>query len=150
MLTSRGVSSLVIDNLCNQARGQNIAVACFYFDFAAQKEQSPTSMLGALLKQVVGGLGGVPVEIAEAYEDQKKVIGGRGPGLSDIVNMLQTTSPENRTFICIDALDECVAEHQVKLLNSPNQILKESPGTQIFVTRRPYIQDEIGGCFLEK
>ena len=144
MLISRGVSSLVIDNLCNQARGQNIAVACFYFDFAAQKEQSPTSMLGALLKQVVGGLGGVPVEIAEAYEDQKKVIGGRGPGLSDIVNMLQTTSPENRTFICIDALDECVAEHQVKILNSLNKILQKSPGTRIFVTGRPHIQNEIG------
>ena len=69
VLTSRDVSSLVIDNLCNQARGQNIAVACFYFDFAAQKEQSPTSMLGALLKQVVSGLEEVPEEIVKDYVD---------------------------------------------------------------------------------
>ena len=124
VLTSRGVSSLVIDSLCDQAKGQNIAVACFYFDFAAQKEQSPTSMLGALLKQVVGGLEVVPVEIAEAYEDQKKVIGGRAPGLSGIVNMLQTTSSKKRTFICIDALDECVAEYRAKLLNSLNKSLQ--------------------------
>ena len=144
VLTSRGVSSLVIDSLCDQAKGQNIAVACFYFDFAAQKEKSPTSMLGALLKQVVGGLEGVPVKIVEVYEDQKKVIGGRAPGLSDIVNMLQTTSSENRTFICIDALDECVAEYRVKLLNSLNKILQKSPGTRIFVTGRPHIQNEIG------
>ena len=143
MLTSRDVSSLVIDSLCDQARGQNVAVACFYFDFAAQKEQPPTSMLGALLKQVVGGLEGVPVEIAEAYEDQKKVIGGRGLKLSDIVKMLQTTSSEKRTFICIDALDECVAEYRVKLLNSLNKILQKSPGTRIFVTGRPHIQGEI-------
>jgi len=142
-LTSRD-SSLVIDNLCDQARVQSVAVTCFCFDFAAQKEQSPTSMLGALLKQVVGGLEGVPVEIVQAYRDQKKVIGGRGPGLSDIVNMLQTTSSEKHTFICIDALDECVAEHRAKLLNSLNKILQKSPGTRIFVTGRPHIQDEIG------
>jgi len=143
VLTNRDVSSLVIDSLCDQARGQNVAVSCFYFDFAAQKEQSPTSMLGALLKQVVGGLGGVPIEIAQAYKDQRGVIGGRGPGLSDILNMLQTTSSEKRTFICIDALDECVAEYRAKILNSLNKILQKSPGARVFVTGRPHIQDEI-------
>ena len=143
MLTSRDVSSLVIDSLCDRAREGNAAVACFYFDFAAQKEQSSTSMLGALLKQVVGGLGEVPGEILKAYEDQKMVIGGRAPRLSDIVKMLQTTSSEKRTFICIDALDECAAEHRVKLLDSLRQILQKSPGTRIFATGRPHIQDEI-------
>ena len=68
MLTGRDVSSLVIDNLCNQARERNVSVACFYFDFAAQKEQSPTSVLGALLKQVVTGLEEVPEEIVRDYE----------------------------------------------------------------------------------
>jgi len=143
VLTSRDISSLAIDSLCDQARGQNVAVACFYFDFAAQKEQSPTSMLGALLKQVVGGLEGVPAGIAQAYKDQRGVIGGRGPGLSDILNMLQTTSSEKRTFICIDALDECAAEYRVKILNSLNKILQKSPRTRVFVTGRPHIQDEI-------
>jgi len=81
VLTSRDVSSLVIDKLCDQARGRNVAVACVYFDFAARREQSSIRILGALLKQVVGGLGEIPEEISEAYEDQKKVIGGRGPQL---------------------------------------------------------------------
>ena len=145
VLTSRDFSSLVIDSLCDQAREQNAAVACFYFDFAAQKEQSSTSMLGALLKQAVDGLGEVPEEIARAYEYQKKVIGGRGPQLSDIVKMLQITSSEKPTFICIDALDECVAEYRVKLLNALNKILQKSPRarTRIFLTGRPHIQDEI-------
>jgi len=57
--------------------------------------------------------------------------------------MLQTTSSEKRTFICIDALDECAAEHRVKLLDSLRQILQKSPGTRIFATGRPHIQDEI-------
>ena len=144
VLTSCDVSSLVIDRLCDQARGQNIAVTCFYFDFAARREQSSTSVLGALLKQVVGGLEEIPGEIARAHEDQKKVIGGRGPQTSDIAKMLQTTSSEKLTFICIDAMDECAPEHRVKLLDSLDQILQKSPGARILVTGRPHIQAEIG------
>jgi len=143
VLTSRDVSSLVIDRLCDQARGQNVAVACFYFGFAARREQSSTSMLGAILKQVFGGLEEVPREISQTYEDQKKVIGGRGPQLSDIAKMLQTTSSERLTFICIDAMDECVPEHRIKILDSLDQILQKSPGTRIFMTGRPHVQGEI-------
>jgi len=144
VLTSRDVSSLVIDKLCDQASRRDAAVACFYFDFAARKEQPSTNVLGALLKQVVGGLEEIPMEIAKAYKDQMKVIGGRGPQLSDIVKMLQTTSSERLTFICIDAMDECAEEHRVKLLDSLGQILQNSSGTRIFMTGRPHIQAEIG------
>ena len=143
MLTSHDVSSLVIDRLCDQARGQNVAVACFYFDFAARKEQSSTSMLGAILKQALGGQGEIPREISQAYEDQKKVIGGRGPQLSDIAKMLRTISSERLTFICIDAMDECAPEHRIKILDSLDQILQKSPGTRIFMTGRQHVQVEI-------
>ena len=143
VLTSCGVSSLVIDKLCDQATGRRAAVSCFYFDFAAQKEQSPTSMMGALLKQVVSGLEEIPEGITRAYKDHQKVIDGRGLKLADIVKMLQTTASEKPTFICIDALDECVAGYRVKVLDSLNQILRRSPGTRMFVTGRPQIQAEV-------
>ena len=133
----------MIDSLCDQARWHNVVVACFYFDFAAQHEQSSTSMLGALLKQLVAGLGKLPEETVQAYENQKNSIGGRRPRHADIVRMLQTTCSTKRTFICIDALDECVPEHRTKLLDSLNKILQESPTTRIFVTGRPHIRPEI-------
>jgi len=137
-------SSLVIDNLGDRASSQGVVVAGFYFDFAAQAEQSPASMLGAVLRQVVSGLEEVPKEIVKAYEDQKQVIGGRGPRLADIVKMLQKTAPMKRTFICIDALDECVAQYRVEILDSLNQIQRVSPGTRMFVTGRPHIEAEVG------
>ena len=142
MLIGHYISSLVTDRLCDQARGQKMAVACFYFDFAAEKEQSSASMLGAVLKQVVSGLEEIPEEIAQAYKDHKKVIDGRGVQLADIVNMLHTAS-KNPTFICIDALDECVAGYRAKVLDSLNLVLQRSPGTRIFVTGRPQIQAEV-------
>src|SRR5437879_6384350 len=112
LLTSRDASSLVTDRLCDRARGQNVAIACFYFDFAARKEQSSTSVLGALLKQVAGRLGEVPEEIEQAYEVHRSSLGAGGPQLIDIVKMLQTTTSRKRTFICIDALDECAEAHR--------------------------------------
>jgi len=136
----------VIDSLCDQAGGQDVAVACFYFDFAAQKEQSSTSMLGALLRQVVVGLEEIPGEIQQAYEEQKKFIGGRRLQHTDIVKMLQNTSSKKLTFICIDALDECMPEHRVKLLGSLNRILQKSLSARVFVTGRPHIRPEIERC----
>ena len=143
VLINRGFSSLVVDRLCDQARGQSTAVACFYFDFAARKEQSATSMLGSLLKQVVGGMEKIPEEIFQAFQEQKKVIGGRGLRLPDIVKMLQAITSSLRTFVCIDALDECATMHRIKLLDSLKQILEKSPRTRIFILGRPHIQAEI-------
>ena len=143
VLTSWDVSSLVIDRLCDQAGGRNITVACVYFDFAAREEQSPTSILGTLLKQLVGGLDELPVEVLRAHRDQKSAIGGRGPQLTDILKMLQTTISRKRTFICIDALDECVAEYRVKILDSLHQILRRSPSVRVLMTGRPHIRSEV-------
>ena len=143
MLTSRDVSSLVVDRLCDEAAGENTAITCFYFDFATRKEQSVTSMLGSLLKQIVGGLETIPEEILRTFRGQKMAIGGRGPLTSDIVKMLQAVTSSLRTFVCIDALDECAAVYRAKLLNSLSQILEKSPGTRVFITGRPHIQAEI-------
>ena len=135
---------MVIDTLCNQARGRNATVACYYFDFAARNEQSPASILSCLLKQLVFGLQEIPEEILQAYEDRKNAIGGQGPQISDILKMLQITSTRKRALICIDAVDECAIEHQGKLLDALGQLLQHSPGTRIFVTGRPHILPEIG------
>ena len=143
VLTGRDVSSLVVDRLCDQFSEQDTAVTCFYLDFAARKEQSVASILGSLLRQVVGGMEEVPGEITGAFEKHKKAIGGRGLRLPDIVKMLQGITSSLRTFVCIDALDECAAAHRVKLLNSLQQILETSPHTRIFIIGRPHVRGEV-------
>ena len=143
LLKSGDASSLVVDSLCDWVRGGDAAVACFYFDFAAQKEQSLTNVLGSLLKQIVGGLENIPAKILQAFQDQGKVIGGRKLGLGEIVEMLQDISASRRTFICIDALDECVAEYRGKLLDSLAQVLHKSPTTRVFLAGRLHIRDEV-------
>ena len=136
-------SSLVVDRLCDKAKEQNIAVACFYVDFAAREEQSPTNMLGSLLKQIVGGMDRIPDEMSRTFQDHKKVIGGRGLRVPEIVKLLQDFTSLQPTFICIDAVDECVEKYRPEVLDSLRQILEKSPNTRIFLTGRWHIRGEI-------
>ena len=143
LLTRRDDSSLVVDKLCDQARGRNTVVTCFYFDFAARKEQSATNMLGSLVKQMVNGMERIPDEILTAFQEQKKDIGGCRPQLGDLVKMLHNIMSFQPTFMCIDALDECVGVQRVRVLDSLKQVLERSPKTRIFVTGRPHIRAEM-------
>ena len=133
----------MIDTLCKQAVEENAAVACFYFDFATHEEQSLAAILGSVLKQVVGGLKEVPERIVKAFRDREKVIGGQSLELAEIVEFLHDISSDRRTFICIDALDECPPGHLVKILDSLNQILQESAGAWLFLTGRPHIRGRV-------
>jgi len=145
-LTERNFSSLVVDTLCDEAgeAAEDISVACFYFDFAAQKEQSAGGMLGALLKQVVAGFGYVPKEIRDAFEKHQKVIGGRGLQLHEIVKLLGSLSSMRPTFFCLDALDECAELHRAKILISLKDIMKVCPAIRLFLTGRPHVGGEVG------
>ena len=101
------------------------------------------TVLSSLLKQLVCGLKKIPPMVVEAFQDQKKTTGGRRLELGEIVRMLQDIVSSRPTFICIDALDECVAEYRGKLLESLQQILRKSPSTRIFLAGRLHVRDEV-------
>src|SRR5205807_6217843 len=149
LLTSLDGSSLVVDYLCDQAVEQDMAVSCFYYDFASRTEQSPANMLGSVLKQLLSGLEAIPEEITRKFRGQKKVIGGRELHLPDIVNMFTTVPSQQPAFICVGALDECVPKHLQEVLDALGQILRRSPNTRLFMTGRPHIRAvvdrELGG-----
>ena len=137
-------SSLVIETLCHQSNESEAAVACLYCDFHARKEQSTAHMLGAILKQVVGGLEHIPKEIEAAFQKSKKQIDGRELESGEICELLVSSLRNlQRSYICIDALDEFPREHQPEFFRSLARIIRESPCTRLFLTSRPHIRDEI-------
>ena len=143
LLTDRDDSSLVIDKLCDETAEEDTIVACFYFDFASRNEQSPVNMLGSLLRQLVSGLDGIPEAVVRCFQNEKKAIGGRGLQVSGILKMFQTITTTKRTFICVDALDECVPEHRMGILESLGQIVRGSLDTRIFLTGRSHVGSEV-------
>jgi len=100
-------------------------------------------MLGSLLKQLLSGLGVIPVEIVKKFRGQKKVVGGRRLHLPDIVKICAAVTSFQRTFICVDALDECAPRHRLEVLDAFGQILKKSPSTRMFMTGRSHIRGEV-------
>ena len=58
----------MIDRLCDQARENDMAVAWLYCDYLAQKEQTVTNMMGAILKQLVRRRE-IPQDIREAFQE---------------------------------------------------------------------------------
>ena len=133
----------MVDKLCEQAVGGKATAAYFYFDFAAQKEQSPAAILGSVLKQILSGPDEVPGRMIKAFRDREKVGGGRRLALAEIVEFLQEISSTRPTFICIDALDECRETNRAKLLDSLSQILRKSPSARLFLTGGPDIRGEV-------
>ena len=132
-----------MDTLCDRTRGQSTPVTCFYFDFTERKEQSATNVLGSSLKQMVSGTGRIPEEIWHALREQKEAVSGRRPQLVDIVKMLQLITSSQRTYMCIDALDECTTAQRFRLFDSLKEILDKSPNARVFMTGRPHIRAEI-------
>ena len=129
--------------MCDEAAEGDPTVACFYFDFAARKEQSPINMLGSLLRQLVSGQGKIPEAIARDFRKEKSVIGGRGLQVSGILKMFREITATRGVFLCVDALDECVPEHRMVVLESLGQMLQGSPDTRLFITGRPHVRNEV-------
>jgi len=144
LLTDCDDSSLVIDKLCDEIIAEeDTAVVCFYFDYASQNEQSPVNMLGSLLRQLVHGLDPIPEPVVQCFRKEKRAIGGRGLQVSGIVEMFQIITATKRTFICVDALDECVPKNRTIILESLGKIVQGSPDTRIFLTGRSHIRSEV-------
>ena len=131
--------------MCGEPGGPeaDISVACFYCDFAAQKEQSAASILGGLLKQVVRGFRPIPRELIDAFQKYEKV-GGQRLQLPEIVNLLASLASVRRTFFCLDALDECATPDRAKILLSLRDIVRMSPTARVFLTGRPHVGGEVG------
>lgn len=64
VVTIRDNSSLITCSSQTMRPCQGTKHHCFYFDYAARKEQSATNMPGSLLKYMVSGMESIPGEIS--------------------------------------------------------------------------------------
>jgi len=119
--------------------GRNVAVVCLYCDFLSQKKQSTTNMIGSILKQLVSGLEELPEELKKAFRKEKWNIGGRSLELPDFRRILKPVlGLFKQVFICIDALDEFLAEDRLGFIEELRWILQESPDVRLFLTGGPH------------
>ena len=105
-------------------------------------------MLGAILRQVVSGWGGIPQDIKEAFKRSKNELDSRELGSAEILTLLiSTLRTLKRSYICIDAVDEFLETDRPELFKLLAEITQGSRGTRLFVTGRPHIREEVERYF---
>jgi len=143
MLTNNEISSLVIDSLRTQTRGQNVAVLHLYCDYQAQKDQAVVNMIGAFLRQVALREPRIPSEIISAFIESKEE-GGESLRLPDMVKLLvKVIGSIELVYLCVDAVDEVLRQHRSEFLRALRQIIHDAPNVRLFLTGRPYILGEL-------
>ena len=144
------ISSLVIDTLRKQTRGQNIGVIFLYCDYKAQKDQSAMNMIGSLARQVAMRAPQIPSEIRSAFDESKRE-GGDGLQFPEMVKLfVKVTGYREVVYLCVDAVDEMLPQDRLEFLRALQQILQDAPNVRLFLTGRPYIRTELDKHLTEK
>ena len=141
------IASIVVDTLCTRFENDgSIGIAYLYCNFRQQQEK-PAGMLASLLGQLVQGQPSVPKGVKSLYESHK--VKRTRPPFNELSEALQSTMASySRTFIVIDALDECsISDGGCKQFLSEIFKTQAKTGTCLFATSRfiPDIVEEFRG-----
>ncbi|KIX02772.1 uncharacterized protein Z518_08714 [Rhinocladiella mackenziei CBS 650.93] len=141
-------TAIVIDTLFSTIfPNDNVGIAYIYCNFRRQFEQKPIDLLASLLQQLIQGQPSVPQSLKQFHKkhQQKRT----RPSIDEISKALHSTVRDySRTFIIVDALDECQAAN-----GGRRQLLRElfdlqdKTAINLFVTSRvnPEIEREFDG-----
>ncbi|KAL4875006.1 hypothetical protein BJY04DRAFT_233110 [Aspergillus karnatakaensis] len=101
------MAAVVVDHLLGLYQTDNlIAIGYFYCNFQRQDEQRPVDLIATLLQQLSLGRDSIPGAVKDLYNQHKPR--QTRPSLEDLRKTLYSVaSTYRRTFIVIDALDEC-------------------------------------------
>ncbi|RPB06396.1 hypothetical protein P167DRAFT_514553, partial [Morchella conica CCBAS932] len=136
-------SSLVVDHLFESFKASgSVGVSYIYFDYKERDHQRPIDIMSSVIKQLAGQLPQFPNKLVALYDECTGY--QRRPDIKELRSLLlQLAKLFTRSFIVLDALDECDQEDQREALLPLFHQLKTN-GFNLLVTSRPHpidIQD---------
>ncbi|KAI1092542.1 ankyrin repeat protein [Rostrohypoxylon terebratum] len=142
------LSSIVVNDLMKRATNDpTIAVAYIYFNFKREKDQMVTDLLRSILGQFLRGSPSLPKFAKDLYEQIRK--NGTHPSTNEVLAAVcQVKYLYPRTFIVIDALDECQTSDGCRSEFTECILALQNRGYNLFVTSRhvPDIERCFEGC----
>src|SRR5205085_1151644 len=101
------LTSIVVEHLWTEFQNDaSIGIAYLYCNFRQQDKQKPTDLLLSLLKQLVQEQPFMPESVRRLHEHHNRQ--RTWPSLDEISKVLHSVIADySRTFLIIDALDEC-------------------------------------------
>jgi hypothetical protein len=142
------ITSIVVDHLHSKFQNDaSVCIAYLYCNFRRQQEETSEALLLSLLKQLIQDWLSVPESVKNLYERHQPK--RTRPSLDEISKALHSVITNySRTFIIIDALDECrVSDGGRKQLLSEISNIQNRTGVSLFATSRliPDIMKEFEG-----
>ncbi|KAI9878652.1 MAG: hypothetical protein M1830_000323 [Pleopsidium flavum] len=131
------MSSIVVDHI-QTISGSEVAIAFVYCDYQDQARQTASDLVATLVKQLaVRG----PEQLQQVFNLHKHVENGQIPSLRQLETLLLSLCGNfARTFVIVDALDECtVLEERERFLSVLQSLEKASIKT--LITSRPNLGD---------
>ncbi|KAI1273835.1 ankyrin repeat protein [Xylaria sp. FL0933] len=129
------LTSLVIKGL-HSCQDNSMGIAYFYFSYDQKyDERDPLEIFRCLLKQLCEGLVSVPNVVKSFYNKHK---GRTAPSICEVMETLQVVGKMyKRSFIVIDALDECPTSEgfRLKFIKQVKEFQKQTRAN-IFATSR--------------
>lgn len=121
--------------LVNNQASDDVRIAYVYCDYKDQVMQTASNLIACLARQIVGFPKKLPSQLErlhKALEPQR-----RRPSLEELRYLLVTLCNERRrTFVVVDAVDECEAMQQRRHFLPLLESLPHG-STRLFVTSRP-------------
>jgi phosphoribosylpyrophosphate synthetase len=128
-----------VNHISNIFSSKDVGIAYIYCDYQDQTDQSPENLTSSLVKQLARKQGVMPPLLEELYKKFSR--GGKRPNLKEITTLLlQLSSSFSKTYIIVDALDECESIVHRKKFLSVLQVL-ENAHIRLFITSRPHPPD---------
>lgn len=120
-------------------RGESIGIAFIYCDYKDQKGGTASAIVASLAKQLAATKTKLPQNLVDLYEQLGN--GNVQPNLQQLQSLLLSLCGSfTRTFVLVDALDECNIIEERRLFLSTLQSLQEA-SVKTFVTSRPNHED---------
>ena len=136
---SKQSRSIVIDYLLNNFANEDTKVVYIYCDYKDQAVQTASNLIACLARQIIGRPKALPQELLVFHKEMQRQ--ERRPSLTELKRLLLAMCNKyERTYLVVDALDECEASHERRLLLP---VLESLPyrSTRLFVTSRPNSED---------
>lgn len=131
------LSSTIINQIRQEyPSSDKVAVVYFYFDFNDAEKQKPVNMIRSLVSQL-------PEQCSEAFDKLRQDFsscndGGRQPGVERLLEVFRDiVQGLDKTFVILDALDECPERQEQGLFNRIRQIYGfDTPKVHMLLTSR--------------
>jgi ankyrin repeat protein len=142
------LTSIVIEDLeARRGKNESIGVAYIYCNFRQTNEQKAGDLLASLLKQLSRDRPSLPESVSALYSKHKEK--RSRPSIGEISDALQSVAALSKTFLIVDALDECqVTDGCRSMFLSEIFKVQSNSRANVFATSRfiPDIMEQFRGA----